>query len=464
MRCTTRRPFATLGRRMSETCSIELSVVLPVLNERENVERLLPRTIEVLRAIGCRYELLVVDGGSTDGTADAARAGGARVLRQTLPGYGGALREGLAAASGAFILTLDADLSHDPDFIVKLWRSRERAEVVIASRYVRGGVAYMPKDRLLLSRVLNAFFARGLGLPLHDLSSGFRLYQARAVQCLDLEGTNFEILEEILVKIYAAGWRVIEIPFTYYPRERGSSHARVFAFGMALLRAFFRLWKLRSSIESADYDERAFYSPIPLQRWWQRRRHEIICAWARGAGKTLDIGCGSSVILQSINDVVGMDILHNKLRYMRRYDVPLMRASIFALPVGDATFDCIVCSQVIEHIPYDDQIFAEFRRVLRPGGLLILGTPDYDTIGWRTIEPLYGFFAPGGYKDEHITHYTRDRLIQLCREWGFALEDTAYVFRSELVLALRRDAQPIALTPPAMGFTLPTQLPAPVHA
>ena len=160
---------------------------------------------------------------------------------------------------------------------------------------------------------------------------------------------------------------------------------------MDLLRAFMRLWKLRNSIESADYDERAFYSPIPLQRWWQRRRHEIICAWARGAGKTLDVGCGSSVILQSINDVVGMDILHNKLRYMRRYDVPLVRGSIFGLPVRDATFDCVVCSQVIEHIPYDDGIFAEFRRVLRPGGLLILGTPDYDTVGWRTIEPLYGF-------------------------------------------------------------------------
>jgi len=255
-----------------------------------------------------------------------------------------------------------------------------------------------------------------------------------------LEGTNFEILEEILVKAHAAGWRIVEIPFTYYPRDSGSSHARVVAFGMDLLRAFFRLWKLRNSIESADYDERAFYSLIPLQRWWQRKRHQIICEWARGAGKTLDIGCGSSVILQSINDVVGLDILHNKLRYMRRYDVPLVRASIFALPVGDARFDCVVCSQVIEHIPYDDVIFTELGRVLRPGGLLILGTPDYATIGWRTIEPLYGFFAPGGYKDEHITHYTREDLIATCRRFGFDLEGVAYVFRSELVLALRKRA------------------------
>jgi dolichol-phosphate mannosyltransferase len=443
--------------------SVDLSVVIPVLNERENVERLLPRTAAVLDAIGCTYELVVVDGGSQDGTAAAAAAGGARVIRQTLPGYGGALREGLAAAQGTYILTLDADLSHDPDFIVKLWRARPRADVIIASRYVKGGVAYMPRHRLILSRILNGFFARGLGLPIRDLSSGFRLYRAAAVRELALQGTNFEVLEEILVKAHAAGWRLAEIPFTYYPRERGSSHARIVAFGMDLLRAFLRLWKLRNSIESADYDERAFYSPIPLQRWWQRRRHQIICEWTRGAGKTLDIGCGSSVILQSINDVVGIDILHNKLRYMRRYDVPLVRASIFALPVRDESFDCVVCSQVIEHIPYDEVIFAELRRVLRPGGLLVLGTPDYATIGWRTIEPLYGFFAPGGYKDEHITHYTRDGLIALCREWGFTLEDVGYVYRSELILALRKDVLPAARLAGDAAAS-PAELLAPVHA
>src|SRR5882724_3706125 len=138
--------------------SLDISIVIPVLNERENIEHLLPRTAAVLDAIGCTYELVVVDGGSQDGTAAAA------------------------AAEGTYILTLDADLSHDPDFIVKLWRARLRADVIIASRYVRGGVAYMPRHRLLLSRILNGFFARGLGLPIRDLSSGFRLYRAAAVR------------------------------------------------------------------------------------------------------------------------------------------------------------------------------------------------------------------------------------------------------------------------------------------
>ena len=72
------------------------------------------------------------------------------------------------------------------------------------------------------------------------------------------------------------------------------------------------------------------------------------------------------------------------------------------------------------------------------GGLLILGTPDYATIGWRTIEPLYGFFAPGGYKDEHITHYTRASLTEILERYGFIYEETAYILKSELIMRFRK--------------------------
>jgi SAM-dependent methyltransferase len=338
-------------------------------------------------------------------------------------------------------LTLDADLSHEPDFIIKLWRERDHADIVIASRYVKGGAAYMPLRRKLLSRLLNRFFALGLSLPVRDLSSGFRLYRANVLADLCLEGRNFDILEETLVKAYSAGWRVVEIPFTYYPRDAGSSHARVVAFGLDLLRAFARLWRLRNSLASADYDERAFYSRIPPQRFWQRERHRIITAMARSAGRTLDIGCGSSVILQSLNYAVGIDVLANKLRYMRQYDVPLVRGSIAALPARDASFDCVVCSQVIQHLPADPAIFDELTRVLRPGGLLVLGTPDYDTIGWRAIEPLYRLLTADGYKDERITHYTLASLSELATRYGFEIVERAHVFRSEVILAMRKEGK-----------------------
>lgn len=422
------------------TISPQLSVVLPVLNERDNLVALLPRLGRVLESLGITYEVLVVDGPSTDGTAETAAALGARVVRQQGPGYGGALREGFAAASGEWVLTCDADLSHDPDFIRKLWRARGRADVLIASRYVTGGVAIMPLGRKLLSQVLNRFFATGLDLPVRDLSSGFRLYRAAVLRGQTPTGRNFDVLEEILVTAYTQGWSVCELPFTYYPRERGSSHARVVQFGIDLLRAFARLWALRNAAEAADYDERAFYSRIPLQRWWQRRRHAIITAMARGAGRTLDVGCGSSVILQSLNDAVGLDVRHSKLRYMRRYDVPVVRGSAEALPLRDASLDCVICSQVVEHLPAGLAVFDELVRVVRPGGLLIVGTPDYATIAWRVIEPIYTWVAPGAYGHEHITHYTRASLEQVAAERGLVIEDVRYVGGSELIVALRRPA------------------------
>jgi len=89
-------------------------------------------------------------------------------------------------------------------------------------------------------------------------------------------------------------------------------------------------------------------------------------------------------------------------------------------------------------------------RVLRPGGMLVIGTPDYATIGWRVIEPLYGFLMPGGYRDEHITHYTRQSLTEILARYGFVHEETAYVVRSELILRMRKgEAERVGATTPA---------------
>jgi dolichol-phosphate mannosyltransferase len=420
---------------------MDISVILPVVNERENLEILIPRLAALLNNARLDFEILVVDGGSTDGTREAAAALGARVVAERGKGYAAAIQTGFEDARGDWVLTLDADLSHDPDFVAKMWRAREQGEIVIASRYARGGVAYTGLFRRFLSWMLNALLRRMLSLPVRDLSSGYRLYRRSALDRLELHSVNFEVLEEILVRLYARGYRVVEVPFTYFPRESGRSHVRLFQFGMAQLRSAIQMWKLRNSLESADYDERAYYSIIPMQRYWQRRRHHITVSWARGAGRILDAGCGSSLIIQSLNNAVGMEFNLGKLRYLRRHGIPLTRASAFALPFKDGSFDCVISSQVIEHIPYDEVLFTEMRRVLRPGGTLILGTPDYATIGWRLIEPTYAFLLPGGYADEHITHYTREKLTEILSRHGFVVEEYAYVVRSELIMRCRKREQ-----------------------
>jgi len=427
---------------------MDLSIILPVVNERENLQVLLPRLGNVMGREGLSFEIIVVDGGSADGTPEAAAALGARVMREHRPGYAGALETGFAAAQGDYVLTLDADLSHEPDFAAKLWRARTQADIVIASRYTRGGAAYTEFSRRLLSGLLNLFMRRALSIPVRDMSSGFRLYRRDVLTGLELKGRNFEVLEEILVRAYAQGFSVGEVPFTYFPRESGSSHARLVRFGLDLLRSTLKLWLLRNSISSADYDERAFYSPIPVQRYWQRRRHRITTFWARGADRILDAGCGSSVIIQSLNNAIGMDVNFAKLRFLRRRGIPLLRGSSFALPFKDRSFECVISSQVIEHIPYDEVLFGEMWRVLRPGGILIIGTPDYATLGWQIVEPIYGALMPGGYRDEHITHYTRERLTGILTRYGFVHEETAYIARSELIMRFRRPAlNELALTP-----------------
>src|SRR5438093_8302339 len=214
---------------------VDLSVVVPTLNERENVESLVPSLCRMIDRLGLRGEVLVLDAGSQDGTADAATRAGARAV--TVPrGYGEAIRSGLREARGEYVVTMDADLSHDPEFLASLWSVRDPRAIGIASRYVAGGSAETSRFRIFLSRILNVVFARGLALPVKDLSSGFRIYPASAARTLEPRAKDFDILPEILVRAYVAGWRVAEVPFHYAPRRSGTSKARLLRLGRAYLR------------------------------------------------------------------------------------------------------------------------------------------------------------------------------------------------------------------------------------
>ncbi|HYB74215.1 MAG TPA: glycosyltransferase, partial [Candidatus Sulfotelmatobacter sp.] len=250
------------------TSTPDLAVVIPAWNERENLELLLPALKEVLAGLGLTAEIVVADGGSHDGTREAAERRGARVVLQEERGYGGALLAGFAATGAPYIVTMDADLSHRPVFLEEFWKQRDEAEVLIASRYVAGGRADMGWFRRLLSRILNRTYRRALSLPLRDLSSGFRMYRRDALAGIRLQARDFDVLEEILIRVHCEGWRILEVPFHYMARGSGRSHARLFEFGWAFLKTLVRMWRLRNSVASADYDERAFDSPIWLQRYW----------------------------------------------------------------------------------------------------------------------------------------------------------------------------------------------------
>jgi ubiquinone/menaquinone biosynthesis C-methylase UbiE len=199
------------------------------------------------------------------------------------------------------------------------------------------------------------------------------------------------------------------------------------------------MWRLRSSIASADYDERAFESRIFLQRYWQRKRFEVIRSWVSWyKGVLLDVGSGSSRILQGMPQAIGLDIALTKLRYMKRKHLDLVQGSLFSLPFTDESIDVLICSQVIEHVREDRKVFQEIARVLRWGGHLIIGTPDYGRPYWPLIEKAYKFFHPNGYADEHITHYTDSSLRDGLQREGFEILEHHYILGSELNVLARK--------------------------
>jgi len=414
-----------------------LSVVLVLPAGVPPAPGLVPALDAAVRTFGCTTEIVVV---APPGGVEAARAAwpGASVLAAPGDGYGVALARALQAVRGEWVLLVDADLREPGPAAAALWAARDRGDVLIGSRFVDGAVVKMPGPRLALSRALNRVFSRGLSFGVRDLSSATRLMRRKTLaNAYDARG--FDILQELLVRAYADGWRVIEVPIAYEAAHPEKAYPRALGVGADYLRRFWALWKLRNSILAADYDDRAHDSAIWLQRYWQRQRFKHITELVEGQGRVLDVGCGSSRIIGAlVPDSVCIDILRRKLRYDRKFGRPLVHGSGFTLPVPDASFPCVLCSQVIEHVPKESPILRELDRALAPGGRLVLGTPDYSRWEWVVTEKLYGMAAPGAYADEHIGHYTREELIARYTGMGWAHEDTRYILRGELILAFRK--------------------------
>ena len=442
-----------------------LSMVLPVLDVDADLAGQIASLQSVLRSIDPDGELLVAgsgvehlfppDGGShtsgshmsgshTSNDSWLPPSGGRDLVRAIdvpAPGFGPAILAGLEAARGDYVLTLDAHATQAPDVARDLWEHRGQGEIIVASRYVDGARVGMSVPRRIASRAVNRIFGRGLSLPVTDLSSAFRLYRGDVLRSQRLDAADYDLLPEILVRALAAGWRVAEIPLRTDLSRRSRAVGPLVRLGRAYARTFATLWQLRNSIAAGDYDARAHDSIIPLQRYWQRQRHKHITQLIAGQGAVCDVGCGSSRIISALpKGSVALDILPQKLRYARRYGVPLVLGSGFTLPFPDASFPCVLSSQVIEHVPMDSPIISELLRVLAPGGRLVLGTPDYDRWEWVYMEKAYGFFKPGGYADEHIAHYTYDGLVKYFTSLGYVHEDTRYILRGELILAFRKPA------------------------
>jgi glycosyltransferase involved in cell wall biosynthesis len=214
-----------------------LSVVIPCLNEAENIELCIASALGAMAGAGIAGEVVVADNGSDDGSAELAALAGARVVREPRRGYGSAYIAGLAAARGEYIVMADADLTYDfeeiPSFLAAL---REGADMVVGDRMENIHPGAMPWHHRyignpLLSGLLNLLFHTGV----RDAHCGMRALRRDCLEVLQLRTTGMEFASEMIVRAAKERLDIREIPIEYHPRG-GESKLSSFRDGWRHLR------------------------------------------------------------------------------------------------------------------------------------------------------------------------------------------------------------------------------------
>jgi len=212
---------------------MESLVIIPTINERENLEKLVPVVLDIDESV----HILVVDDNSTDGTGEladrfASETGRVHVLhRPSRMGFGSAYMDGFKYAitktDAKYIFEMDADYSHDPKYFPDFIKAIGDADLVIGSRYVNGiSIVNWPLNRLMISMFGNWYARMITRLPLTDLTAGYKCFRRELLEKIDLDsirsnGYSFQI--EMNYLVWKSGFRIAEIPIIFVERTIGQS-------------------------------------------------------------------------------------------------------------------------------------------------------------------------------------------------------------------------------------------------
>ncbi len=226
-----------------------ISAVLLAYKEEENLRVLLPKIRKMLDSLPEDYEIIVVDTEKPlDGTAKVCAENGARYVNQRYPRFGGAFRTGIEEAKYDKFLIMDSDGSHNPKYIRSIYKKfMTRADIVIGSRYTRGGKTNDARSSIVMSKILNTVFRIVLGVRAKDISTDFRMYDTAQLKKVRLTCLNYDVLQEVILRMKQNNPRLVikEVPISFDKRMFGESKRQLIPFIVGYAKTMFRFIGIR---------------------------------------------------------------------------------------------------------------------------------------------------------------------------------------------------------------------------
>jgi glycosyltransferase involved in cell wall biosynthesis len=412
---------------MSETTKPPLlSVVVPCYNERATVAELLRRVKEV----PIDKEIIVIDDKSTDGSKDVVASLARQwpeirhILQEVNQGKGAAIRRGIQEARGDIVLIQDADLEYDPEEYPKLVQPiiDGHADVVFGSRFV----GYPRRVMLYWHRLGNTFLTflsnATTNLDLTDMETCYKVFRREVIQSINLQSNRFGIEPEVTAKLAKRGYRIFEVPISYYGRDYWEGKKINWKDGFS---AIFTILKYGLFDDPAN--EPTTYKTLRrldrlkrYNKWiWERVQPFVgqrVLEVGAGSGTMTRFLYGRELIVATDRETPYIDRLRNAFR--RRPGIIVERLDLDTddgLDLSRYAFDTVLCINVLEHTADDVAALRRAWQLLQPGGRIVVFVP--------AGKNLYGSLDRGV---GHQRRYEMEELGGKLREAGFEIEDAFY--------------------------------------
>ena len=376
---------------------ISISLVLPMFNEIDYIEKTVSKTISVLESLLPDFEIIIVDDASNDGSekiADVLSQNDSRIKvihHKNNRKLGGVLKSGFSAASKEIVIYTDMDMPFDLSLLEKFIIFMNGADIVNGRR-----TAYRESfKRNLYSNVYNILIKAIFGLRVRDVNFSMKIFKKRVLDSLELKSEGSFINAEALVKAQYLGYKIMEIPVSYFPRRWGRSRLSSIR---VILKIIYEIVKFSPEIMVLRLRMRYIYLKANLHNFVRLKTcpYKLIERYIPDEGGIYDLGCGYGIFMNSLMRflngkcrIVGFDIDSAKIRFASIVN----KNSNISFQVRDITEElglidaaCIIMIDILMLMPFLEQekLLGKCFKYLSEKGILIIKEIDTRPL-WKYI-------------------------------------------------------------------------------